>query len=37
MKEMLVAELGGKCQKCGYDRYVGALQFHHLDPEPEGV
>jgi len=23
---------GGKCQVCGYDRYPGALQFHHLDP-----
>lgn len=23
---------GGKCARCGYDRYVGALEFHHLDP-----
>lgn len=23
---------GGKCEKCGYDRYLGALDFHHLDP-----
>lgn len=23
---------GGKCQICGYSRYVGALDFHHLDP-----
>lgn len=23
---------GGCCEKCGYDKYVGALQFHHLDP-----
>jgi 5-methylcytosine-specific restriction endonuclease McrA len=23
---------GGKCEKCGYDRCVGALEFHHLDP-----
>ena len=21
------------CRLCGYDRFVGALQFHHLDPE----
>ena len=23
---------GGKCQFCGYNKYEGALQFHHLDP-----
>ncbi len=23
---------GGKCEKCGYDKCVGALEFHHLDP-----
>lgn len=23
---------GGKCEKCGYNRYLGALDFHHLDP-----
>jgi 5-methylcytosine-specific restriction endonuclease McrA len=28
----LVAEAGGACLLCGYDRYVGALHFHHLDP-----
>jgi len=32
VKALLVAEAGGCCQLCGYDRYVGALQFHHLDP-----
>ena len=21
-----------KCQTCGYARYIGALEFHHLDP-----
>ncbi len=31
-KQRLVEEAGGKCQLCGYDRYLGALQFHHLDP-----
>ena len=25
--------LGGCCQKCGYNRYYGALEFHHLDPD----
>src|SRR5574343_68090 len=24
---------GGKCVRCDYDRYIGALEFHHLDPE----
>jgi hypothetical protein len=32
VKAMLVEEAGGCCLLCGYDRYVGALQFHHLDP-----
>jgi transposase len=32
VKAILVQEAGGRCKLCGYDRYVGALQFHHLDP-----
>jgi transposase-like protein len=32
VKEILVAEAGGRCAACGYDRYLGALQFHHVDP-----
>jgi 5-methylcytosine-specific restriction endonuclease McrA len=31
-KARLIAEAGGCCQLCGYDRYTGALHFHHLDP-----
>ena len=31
-KEKAVASKGGKCYHCGYDRYIGALEFHHLDP-----
>jgi hypothetical protein len=23
---------GGKCQKCGYNKCIAALQFHHRDP-----
>ena len=23
---------GGKCQRCGYSAYYGALEFHHRDP-----
>ena len=32
VKEILVAEAGGKCLLCGYSRHMAALQFHHLDP-----
>jgi transposase len=31
LKQILVADAGGRCSICGYDRYVGALQFHHRD------
>ena len=23
---------GGKCEKCGYNDYIGSLEFHHKDP-----
>jgi len=23
---------GGKCERCGYDKNIAALEFHHLDP-----
>jgi transposase len=32
VKEILVREAGGCCVLCGYDRCIGALQFHHVDP-----
>jgi transposase len=32
VKQILVAEAGGCCALCGYDRCVAALHFHHLDP-----
>ena len=32
VKQILVAEAGGRCALCGYDRCVAALHFHHLDP-----
>ncbi|MBA3301994.1 MAG: helix-turn-helix domain-containing protein [Thermoleophilaceae bacterium] len=32
VKAILVSEAGGACIICGYDRFPGALQFHHLDP-----
>jgi transposase len=33
LKELLVAEAGGCCCICGYDRHPRALEFHHVDPE----
>jgi transposase len=32
IKEILVREAGGACQRCGYSRCLAALQFHHVDP-----
>ena len=32
LKRVLVEEAGGRCVICGYDRFPGALQFHHRDP-----
>jgi hypothetical protein len=33
VKRRLVERAGGRCMLCGYDRYLGGLQFHHVDPE----
>ena len=32
LKELSVDYKGGKCIICKYDKYFGALEFHHLDP-----
>lgn len=32
VKRILVAEHGGCCAVCGYDRSVVNLHFHHVDP-----
>ena len=31
-KEESVEYLGGRCIICGYNKYHGALEFHHLNP-----
>ena len=31
-KQKCVDYKGGKCVICGYDNYIGALDFHHLEP-----
>jgi len=33
LKLKAVEYMGGACSICGYDKYVGALQFHHRDPD----
>jgi hypothetical protein len=37
LKEILVAESGGGCAICGYSRYLGALRFHHLNPQEKRI
>lgn len=32
LKLECIAYKGGKCQNCGYNKYAGALDFHHRDP-----
>ena len=32
IKEELVAYKGGKCKRCGYNKCINALEFHHLNP-----
>ncbi len=31
-KQKLIESMGGKCQICGYNKYLRALCFHHIDP-----
>jgi 5-methylcytosine-specific restriction endonuclease McrA len=33
LKKKAVEYKGGKCQICDYKKYIGALEFHHLNPE----
>jgi transposase-like protein len=37
VKSILVAEAGGRCCICGYDRNMRALHFHHVDPAEKRV
>jgi DNA-binding CsgD family transcriptional regulator len=32
VKRLLAEEAGGACAICAYDRFLGALQFHHVNP-----
>ncbi len=31
LKKQAVVYKGGRCRNCGYDRYIGSLEFHHID------
>lgn len=33
IKHKLIMYKGGKCQRCGYDKCEGSLQFHHRNPK----
>jgi hypothetical protein len=35
-KQTLVKMAGGCCTRCGYDRNLAALTFHHTDPDAKG-
>lgn len=32
IKKALIQYKGSKCERCGYDKCMRALEFHHLDP-----
>ena len=31
-KKVLISYKGGCCEICGYDKYIGALDLHHINP-----
>jgi hypothetical protein len=33
LKQMAVEHKGGQCQKCGYNKCISALDFHHIEPQ----
>lgn len=33
IKDVLIDYKGGECQICGYKKYRGALEFHHVNPD----
>lgn len=37
IKEKAIAYKGGCCANCGYNKYYGALEFHHVDPQQKDV
>ena len=37
VRAMAVEHKGGKCVKCGYNKCIAALDFHHIDPTQKDV
>ena len=37
IKKKAIEYKGGCCQRCGYNTYYGAIQFHHRDPTKKEV
>lgn len=33
LKRRCVEYKGSCCQSCGYSKYIGALEFHHIEPQ----
>ena len=33
LKKEMVNYKGGCCEICGYNKYIGALEFHHINPD----
>ena len=36
-KTKAIEYLGGKCEICGYDKNISALDFHHKNPEEKEI
>ena len=36
LKTLAIAYKGGRCQVCGYNKYQGALDLHHLNHAEKG-
>lgn len=37
LKRELVKRMGGKCEICGYNKSLSALEFHHINPEEKDL
>lgn len=37
VKTLAIESKGGKCQVCGYNKYQGALDLHHLHDKRFGI
>ena len=35
--DLVRKQRGGKCERCGYNTYLGALDFHHIDPSQKEI